>query len=90
MQSGGGKKGRWVVEFEAQSPFLPDNFTGWVSADDLRASQLRFVFQTREEAIAFVEKRGLSFSLKDNESPPIHLKSYARNFDADKKEPWTH
>lgn len=79
MQSGRGNTQRWMVQFERKAPQVPDPLMGWVGSRDTRP-QLRLSFDTREEAIAFAERNGLSYEVAE---PKVHVrqpKSYADNF----------
>ena len=78
-QSGKANTGRWLLEFERQEPMRADPLTGWNGSRDTNP-QVRLTFPTREAAIAYCEKRGLSCHLVP--APPVRLKlqAYADNF----------
>ena len=78
-QSGlAGTKG-WVLEYQRQKkPFL-DPLTGWTGCDDGLA-QLRLHFRTREDAIAYASREGLTYRVDIDESPYVPKRSYADNF----------
>jgi hypothetical protein len=62
---------------------------GWIGGGDTQA-QVHLRFDTREEAIAYARKAGLSYDL---ELPPIRVrvaKVYADNFKYGRLENWTH
>lgn len=84
MQSGLAGSRRWVVEFEPQDRKEPDPLMGWNGSRDT-LSQLRLKFDTCEEAVAFAERRGLTYSVEP-ERPvrQIKAKSYADNFRFDR------
>ncbi len=84
MQSGLANSRRWVVEFEPQDRKQPDPLMGWNGSRDT-LSQVRLRFDTREEAVAFAERRGLSYTV-DAERPvrQVKPKSYADNFRFDR------
>jgi hypothetical protein len=63
---------------------------GWIGGGST-LSQLRLTFATRDEAVAFAEKNGLSYDIEL--SPPTHdrkPKVYADNFRYGRLENWTH
>ena len=61
-QSGNANKGLWLLEFERQKPLCPDPLTGWNGSGDTN-TQVKINFKTKEEAIAFCEKKGLQYHL---------------------------
>ncbi len=79
MQSGRAKTRRWVMEYEPSAAREIDPLMGWTSSRDTR-SQLRLNFSTREEAVAFAEKRGLAYQIEEPHARHIRPKSYAENF----------
>lgn len=83
MQSGRRKTHKWALEFEPESPEVPDPLMGWMGSSDTRR-QLRLQFDTCEEAIAFAERNGLRYRLRSPHQPVIRPKSYAENFSANK------
>ena len=89
MQSGKGKTGRWVLEFEPEAPRKIDPLMGYTTSSDMK-SQVRLTFETKEEAVAYAEKNGLAFSLREPKAPKRRQVSYSDNFRYDRKTPWTH
>lgn len=84
MQSGRGNSRQWIVEFEPSDRKEPDPLMGWNGSRDTLA-QVRLRFDSKEEAVAFAEREGLSFDLIDE--PPakaVKPKSYADNFRFDR------
>lgn len=81
MQSGRRKTHQWQVQFERDAPQVPDPLMGWMGSSDTRP-QLRLLFETREEAIAFAERNGLSYSVQEPRTAALRPKSYAENFRA--------
>lgn len=79
MQSGRRKTHQWMVQFERDSPQVPDPLMGWMGSRDTR-TQLRLLFDSREEAVAFAERNGLSYALLEPHAPALRPKSYAENF----------
>ncbi|RIX29240.1 ETC complex I subunit [Sphingomonas edaphi] len=78
-QSGKARNGRWLLEFERQQPQRPDPLTGWAGSGDTN-TQVRLTFDTKEEALSYAERKGLTVHLIP--APPVSLKlqAYADNF----------
>ena len=89
MQSGKAKTGRWVLEFEPESPRRIDPLMGYTTSSDMK-SQVRLTFDTREEAVAYAEREGLAYRVDEPKQPVRRQISYAENFRYDRKTPWTH
>lgn len=89
MQSGRANTRQWVLEYEPESPTTPDPLMGWASSDDMR-SQIQLDFETREQAVAYAEKRGIVYQVFEPAPASSRPKSYADNFRFDRKVPWTH
>ena len=79
MQAGEANTHKWVLEFEPAEPRGRDPLTGWTSSADMR-SQVRLTFATLEEAIAYADRQGLTYSVQVPHRPRIKPKSYADNF----------
>lgn len=79
MQSGCRKTHQWMVQFERDAPQVADPLMGWIGSDDTRP-QLRLLFDTREEAIAFAECNDLSYVVHEPGAHTVRPKSYAENF----------
>lgn len=86
MQSGRANTRRWIAEFAPTDRKQPDPLMGWNGSKDTR-SQLKMTFASREEAIAFAERRGYDYEVSDSEpvKPPAP-KTYADNFRFDRVE----
>jgi hypothetical protein len=88
MQSGRANTRQWVLEYE-EAPRRPDPLMGWASTEDT-LSQVLLEFETREQATAYAEKRGIEYQVFEPAPSPQKPKSYADNFRYDRKVPWTH
>ena len=89
MQSGRAKTHRWVLEFAPAAARVPDPLMGWTQTTDTDG-QIRLNFETREAAVDYAQRRGLSFEvLPDPERKQI-IKAYADNFAFNRKQSWTH
>ena len=89
MQSGKGKTGRWILEFEQESPREIDPLMGYTTSSDMK-SQIRLTFSTKEEAVAYAEKNGLAFTVREPNEPKRRQVAYSDNFKYDRTTPWTH
>ena len=89
MQSGRGKTHNWLVEFEPGAQVKNDNLMGWIGRGDTR-NQVRMRFPSREDAVAFCEKRGLDYQVSEPKERTTKLKSYSDNFSPERDKNWTH
>jgi len=79
MQSGRGKTKQWVAEYEPGAPRETDPLMGWTSSSDTRA-QVRLRFDSREQAVAYAERKGLDYSVREPSVRRIKPKNYAEKF----------
>lgn len=89
MQSGRANVKKWVLEFEPGSRKETDTLMGWVGSSDTNG-QVRMRFSSKEDAMAFAKKNGLSFQVFDPKKRRIKPKAYADNFAFGRKTLWTH
>ena len=85
MQSGNAKTKDWVLDYEPEEPRVVESLMGWTSSGDMR-SQVRLLFATKEEAVAYAERHGIPYSVSEPKRPRIRPKSYADNFRYDRVE----
>ena len=78
-QSGRFKTKFWIVEHEPRSPQRPDRLIGWIGSDDTE-KQVILRFPTKESAIAYCERNGLSYTVSEPHRRIVRPKSYAENF----------
>jgi hypothetical protein len=78
-QSGRANNGLWLLEFEREQALRPDPLTGWNGSGDTN-TQVRITFKTKDEALAFCEKRGLQYHLIPAAPLRMKLQAYADNF----------
>ncbi len=83
MQSGPGNTRNWVLEFEPAAPETIDPLMGWTGSTDTEA-QVRLRFATKDEAVAFADKRGLAYRVFEPKEALSKPKSYADNFRHDR------
>lgn len=81
MQSGRGRTHQWMVQFERDAPQVADPLMGWMGSRDTRP-QVRLLFDSREEAVAFAERNGFSYFVQEPHATALRPKSYAENFRA--------
>ena len=89
MQSGKARTGFWVLEFEPEQKRRIDPLMGYTTSGDMK-SQVRLTFETKEEAIAYAEKNGIAYQVREPKEGKRRQISYADNFRYDRKIPWTH
>lgn len=80
MQSGrAGNMALWVLEFEPSDAKKVDSLMGWSGSADTR-NQLRLRFESKEDAVAYADRNGLSYSVVEPQDRAIKPKNYADNF----------
>ncbi len=70
---------RWVLEFEPTRRQEPDRLIGWIGSND-PDSVVTLHFPTKEAAIAFCERKGMTYSVSEPQGRAVKPKSYAENF----------
>lgn len=89
MQSGRAKTDDWVLEFEPAEARRADPLMGWIGSADTQA-QVRLVFASREEAVAYAEREGIVHVVELPKARVMKPKAYSDNFRAGRAENWTH
>jgi len=89
MQSGFANTKAWVLDFEPEAPRQVEPLMGWTSSGDMR-QQLHLRFDTKEEAIAYCERRGVPYQVTENVPLKRRIMSYADNFSFKRRDAWTH
>ena len=89
MQSGLGKTKQWLAEYITEKDKTKDSLMGWNSSEDTK-SQIKLFFESKDKAISWAIKNKYQYYVVDPKKRKIKPKSYASNFDINKKEPWTH
>lgn len=79
MQSGQGKTHFWILEFAPASARRIEPLMGWTSSADMN-QQVRLRFETRDQAVAFAERNGLSFRVEEGQERKTQYKNYADKF----------
>ena len=89
MQSGSKNTKKWLAEFISDIDTKKDTLMGWNSSLDTQ-SQIKIFFDTKEQAVNWPIKNKYQYFVEEPKKRKIKIKSYASNFDTNKKEPWTH
>ncbi|MFG1361076.1 ETC complex I subunit [Xanthobacter pseudotagetidis] len=88
-QSGVAKTKSWVLDYEPEHARLVEPLMGYTSSADMR-SQIRLTFATKEEAVAYAEKRGIPFRVFEPHEAERKKISYSDNFAFKRMGQWTH
>jgi|TARA_B100000029_G_scaffold508201_1_gene594520 hypothetical protein len=79
----------WLIEFDSnEKPNIDDKML-WISSSNTQ-DKVRIKFKNKNNAIEFAKKNNIDFIVIEPAKRKITPKSYADNFSADKKNPWTH
>jgi hypothetical protein len=89
MQSGQAKTKDWVIDFEPEQARQVEPLMGWTSSADMR-QQLRLRFDSKEEAIAYCERRGVAYQVTEAKPVTRRTISYSDNFSFKRRDAWTH
>ena len=87
-QSGVGKTKKWILEYIDDSISI-NPLMGWESSSNT-LSELKLFFDTKEQAIEWAKNNNYQYFVEEPKQRKIKPKSYASNFDTNRKEPWTH
>ena len=79
MQSGRAKTLNWILEFEPSEARRADPLMGWISSGDT-ACQVKLKFPSKEEAVAYATREGLSYHVAEPRRRKIKGKNYADHF----------
>jgi hypothetical protein len=89
MQSGRAQTRQWLVEFAPVAAQSPDPLMGWAGGAE-PSRQVKLRFDSRDEAVAYAEKRGLDYEIEEPRKPAMRIKSYSDNFKLGRDTNWTH
>ena len=78
MQSGLGKRDKWLLEFVTKNP-TKNPLMGWESSADT-LTELKLEFTSKELAINYAKKKKIDFELIEPKKRKTVKKSYADNF----------
>jgi hypothetical protein len=88
-QSGMARTKSWLLVFEQDKPREIEPLMGWTASGDTR-QQVTLSFDTKEEAIAFAEREGISYRVEQPHEVKRRTMSYSDNFKFNRVGPWTH
>ena len=77
--SGRFKTTYWLVEPEPRSRSEADRLIGWIGSDDTE-NQVMLRFPSRDAAIAYCQRNGLSYVVSEPHARVVRPKAYAENF----------
>jgi hypothetical protein len=89
MQSGIAKTREWQLDYEPEQPRAIEPLMGWTSSGDMK-QQLSLQFDTREDAVAYCERKGIAYQVIEPKDSKQRQVAYADNFAFRRGEPWTH
>lgn len=89
MQSGTAKTKDWILDYEPGAPRVVEPLMGWTSSTDMN-SQVRLRFASKEEAVAYCERHGISYQIMGEKAPARRTIAYADNFSYQRRGLWTH
>jgi hypothetical protein len=89
MQSGRASTKEWRLEYEPEQPRAIEPLMGWTSSGDMKA-QLTLHFDSKEEAVAYCERKGIPYQVIEPKASAHRQIAYADNFAFRRGEPWTH
>ena len=89
MQSGAAKTKDWVLDFDPEQARVVEPLMGWTSSADMR-QQVQLRFDSKEEAVAYCERAGISYRVIEPKQPKRRTIAYADNFAFTRREGWTH
>ena len=89
-QAGHARTKAWLLEYERTEAVEIEPMMGWTGSSETEM-QVKLTFDTREEAVAFAEKRGIAYEVEDRlpEQERRGL-SYSDNFRSSRVGQWTH
>lgn len=88
MQSGTGNTRDWVLESEPRSKRI-DPLMGWTGSGDMMG-QVKLSFASKDEAVAYAEKKGWMYTVDEPKLRAVRPKAYADNFAYTRVGRWTH
>lgn len=79
MQSGRGKVGGWVLEYELETARGPETLMGWTASGDT-LNQVRLKFASKDDAVAFAERKGWTYTVLPEQERILKPRNYVDNF----------
>lgn len=78
-QSGRARTALWVLEYERESKLAPEPLMGWTASGDT-LNQVYLEFPTREEAIAYAQRKNWEYTADDAHPRIVTPRNYVDNF----------
>ena len=78
-QSGFSKFKYWIVEFPKDNNLGSEPLMGWQKSDNTH-KQIQLKFESLEQALLYVEKNKLDYTLIKEKKKKFKIKSYSDNF----------
>ena len=89
-QSGHARTKAWLLEYERTEPVEFEPMMGCRGSSETEM-EFKVSFDTREEAVAFAEKRGIAYEVEDRQPEQVRQGlSYSDNFKSTRVGQWTH
>ena len=79
MQSGHAGAEQWVLEYETETPRVPEPLMGWTQADDT-LNQVKLKFDTLEAAQKYADDKGFYYSVQPERERKVKPRNYGDNF----------
>ncbi len=79
MQSGKAKTRQWVLEYDTADSRFVEPLMGWTGAVGT-LGQLVLKFDTREEAVAYADRKGIAYEIEEPQARKLNRRAYADNF----------
>lgn len=79
MQSGKALLDQWVLEFVPAEAKRPDPLMGWSGSGDMQ-QQVKLEFPSKDEAVAYAERYGITAMVHATPPRRLKLQAYADNF----------
>ncbi len=89
MQSGAARTREWRLDYEPEQAQIVEPLMGWTSSSDMK-QQLNLAFDTKEEAIAYCERKGIPYQVSEPKEIKRRIAAYSDNFSFKRNDPWTH
>ena len=89
MQSGKARTLEWQLDYEPEQPRAIEPLMGWTSSGDMK-QQLTLHFHTKEDAVAYCERKGIAYQVIEPKIRAPRTIAYADNFAFRRSEPWSH
>ena len=89
MQSGRAGTQEWLLDYEPDGTIGPDPLMGWIGGGNTQM-QVKLRFDSREEAVAYAERNGITYTVELPRQRKFVPKSYSDNFRFGRTENWTH